>query len=300
MSVTAYGTLDHVGVAVADLERGRILFDRLGFRLTARSVHAGSRTPGAPVEPWGSGNHCAMFRRGYLEILGIIDPDKYSNAKEMVARYEGAHIVAFGCVSGDATCAALRRSGVAIDDPRRLQRMAAYGERDEQEKLAAFRNAHLARETYPEARFLYIEHLTREVLWQPHLLHHPNGVCELLAVVIGAPAGEADAVAAKLAQVTGSAPEPAGDGEWRLPLQHGAVQVVSAQAWARRLPSVAVPPLPAPVGIVFGVDDLAYTRSFFAGRNIPVTPDPQGGLWVAPALASGAALCFVASEEGQS
>jgi len=53
--------LDHVGVAIKDLERGRAIYQRLGFRLTARSIHSGSREPGGPVEPWGSGNHCAMF-----------------------------------------------------------------------------------------------------------------------------------------------------------------------------------------------------------------------------------------------
>lgn len=297
MNAPAFGTLDHVGIAVADLERGRTLFDRLGFRLTSRSVHAGARTPGGPVEPWGSGNHCAMFRRGYLEILGVIDPQKFSNARDMVARYEGAHIVAFGCESADATCAALRHRGVVVDEPRQLQRNATYGEDDDQERLAVFRNLYLDRETYPEARFLYIEHRTHEVLWQPHLLAHPNGVCDIREVVICTAEGEADGVAAKLARVTGSAPEPIGGGEWRLPLQHAALRVVSPHAWARQLPGVAVPPLPAPVGVVFGVDDLARTHSFFMEREIMVTTDARGRLWLQPALAGGAALCFVGTEK---
>ena len=61
-----------------------------------RSIHSGSRVPGAPVEVWGSGNHCAMFREGYLEIIGLTDPEKYSSVKPMVERYEGLHIVAIG------------------------------------------------------------------------------------------------------------------------------------------------------------------------------------------------------------
>ena len=27
-----------------------------------------------PVEPWGTGNRCAMLRDGYIELLGIFDP----------------------------------------------------------------------------------------------------------------------------------------------------------------------------------------------------------------------------------
>ena len=67
--------LDHVGVAVNDLDVGREVYERLGFTLTPRSIHSGSKTPGGPVEPWGSGNHCAMFRDGYLELIGLTDPD---------------------------------------------------------------------------------------------------------------------------------------------------------------------------------------------------------------------------------
>ena len=64
--------LDHVGVAVKSLDRGRDAYAKLGFTLAARSIHSGSRVPGGPVELWGSGNHCAMFREGYLEELGRV------------------------------------------------------------------------------------------------------------------------------------------------------------------------------------------------------------------------------------
>src|SRR5688572_32351224 len=104
--------LDHVGVAVRNLDTGRATYERLGFRLTQRSHHRGSAAPGAPVEPWGSGNHCAMFRDGYLEIVGLTDPAMFSSVKALVARYEGAHIIAIGTDSVDAMGAELERRGV--------------------------------------------------------------------------------------------------------------------------------------------------------------------------------------------
>ena len=63
--------LDHVGLAIKDLEVGRQAYDKLGFTLTSRSIHQGSREPGGPVEPFGSGNHCAMFEKGYFEVMGL-------------------------------------------------------------------------------------------------------------------------------------------------------------------------------------------------------------------------------------
>ena len=49
--------LDHVGLAVASLDEAAEVYERLGFQLTPRSFHSGSREPGGPVEAWGSGNH---------------------------------------------------------------------------------------------------------------------------------------------------------------------------------------------------------------------------------------------------
>ena len=288
--------LDHVGIAVADLARGRATFEHLGFKLTSRSDHAGARTPGGPVEPWGSGNHCAMFESGYLEILGITDPQKFSNAQDMVARYEGAHIVALGCASADAACAALRGRGITVTAPQRLERKAAFGEHDEQRRLAAFRNLYLERTAYPEARFLYIEHLTREVLWQPHLLTQPNGVCAIREVTLCA--ADAGGAAARVGRIAGSEPVAEGEGEdvWRLPLRHSALRVVSPQAWRQqRLGApLPLPPLPAPVEIAFAVRELTQTQAFFTQRNVPTTMDAHGRLWLAPSLACGAALSFFA------
>ena len=200
-------SLDHVGVGMRDLETGRIAFDRLGFRLTARSLHAGSPSAGAPVVPWGSGNHCAMFEHGYLEVLGLTDPDRYSSVKDMVSRYEGLHIVALGCADADATHGALVAAGVPAETPRALERDAAFGPADEEVRRARFKNIYLERERYPEARFLCIEHLTREVLWQPHLMHHPNGALALEAVYFCAE--DLAATAAKISAVVGVTPHSA-------------------------------------------------------------------------------------------
>ena len=119
--------LDHCGVAVKSLDRGRDAYARLGFQLTARSFHSGSRTKGGPVEPWGSGNHCAMFRDGYLEIIGLTDASMYSTVKDMVATYEGLHIVAIGSGEADAAYAEFQEAGAPVEAPRALERDAADG-----------------------------------------------------------------------------------------------------------------------------------------------------------------------------
>ena len=291
MSLTV--KLDHIGVAIKDLERGRAAYDRLGFTLTPRSIHRGSPTPGAPVQPFGSGNHCAMFREGYLEVVGLTDPTIYSNVKAFVARYEGAHIVAFGVDSADATHDALRSRGVPIEPARALERDAAYGPAGDETRRAAFRNMYFEAAAFPESRLLYIEHLTRDVLWQPHLLDHPNGVVALRDVFLCTP--DASAAADRYANLFGAPATVHADGEWRISLAHGYVWITTPEAWAKRAPGAATPPLPSPVGIGFEVNDLAATRALLATRGVEAHEGLDGGIWVGPADACGVAIYFFES-----
>ncbi|HYC44630.1 MAG TPA: VOC family protein [Burkholderiales bacterium] len=281
--------LDHIGVAIKDLERGRAAYERLGFTLAPRSIHRGSPTPGAPVIPFGSGNHCAMFRKGYLEIVGLTDPTIYSNIKAMVEKYEGAHIVAFGVGSADAAYAELKARGVPIEPARALERDAVYGSQATEKRRAAFRNMYFDPAAYPESRLLFIEHLTRDVLWQPHLLDHPNGVIALRDVFLCT--ADAAAAAEKYAALFDVNTSRAAEGEWRLHINHGYVWIVTPEAWARRAPGAATPPLPAPAGIGFHVQDLARTRSLLSGRGVAIQ-EGTGFIRVAPDDACGATLFF--------
>lgn len=263
--------LDHVGVAVKSLDRGRDAYARLGFRLTARSFHAGSRAPGAPVEPWGSGNHCAMFREGYLEVIGLTDEHKYSSVKDMVARYEGLHIVAIGWGEAEAARAQMLARGVPVDAVRSLERDAAFGTDDTGTRRARFRNCFVDRDKFTEARFLYIEHLTRDVLWQAHLLEHPNGAVAIEEVYFAAE--DAKATAQKLA---GLLPSPA----------RGRFIVVSPAEWKFR----PLPPLPSPVGFGIRVDSLAKARACLAAGGVAF--DENDGLWTNPADGCGSVIRF--------
>lgn len=284
--------LDHIGVAIRELERGRAAYARLGFRLTAFSQHAGSPTPGAPVVPWGSGNHCAMLRAGYVEVVGLTDPERYSSIKDMVARYEGPHIVALGCANADRAYEALAAAGVEADKPRALERDAAYGVNDEGLSRARFRNIHLNRAAYPEARFLIIEHLTREVLWQPHLLEHPNGALALDEIYFCA--DDPQATAAKLGRTFATAPVGRDAGQVTLPLARGRLHVLSTAAWAACSGAAPRASLPCPVGFGIRVASVARTRALLSDNGVqaaaPVAAAKE--LWVGPDAACGAAIRF--------
>ena len=64
-------SLDHVGFMLRDLDAGVERWEKLGFKLSRRSPQMG-RVPGeTEMAPWATSNHCAMFREGYLELIGV-------------------------------------------------------------------------------------------------------------------------------------------------------------------------------------------------------------------------------------
>src|SRR5215469_10152014 len=159
--------LDHVGIVARDLAAAAALYQRLGFQLTPQARQQGPLAEGGASVPWGSANRCAMLRRGYLEIIGIVDAALYDNGLgAFLVRYEGMHILAFGTDDADAAVARLRVAGLEVPGVKPMQRPAGGG-------IARFRRVPLA--AAPEGRIQLIQHETPELLWQEPLLEHPNG-----------------------------------------------------------------------------------------------------------------------------
>ena len=286
--------IDHIGIAVRDLDAGEKELRSLGFRLTQRSHHRGSPLPGAPIEEWGSANHCAMLMQGYIELVGLTDPKKFSSVKSMLESYEGTHIVAFKPRSVREARDALMRRGVPVDDVRDLERMAAYGPSGEERKRVAFRNMYLTRTVFTEARFQYTEHLTPEVMWQPGLLDHPNGAIAVTQLFLCS--AQSGATAGKLAPALGIEPSGIADGEDELRLANSRLTVMTPTAWARRVPRSPLPPLPAPVGLAVRVKSLSRTRSVISGNGVQVHDGECGSIWVETC---NTILCFSQSPKGQ-
>ncbi len=287
--------LDHCGVAVSNLDRGRDAYSRLGFQLTARSFHSGSRTAGGPVEPWGSGNHCAMFREGYLEIIGLTDASMYSSVKTMVERYEGLHIVAVGCGNADAAYAEFQKTSAPVEAPRALERDAAFGPGDRETRRAKFRNMYVDRDKVTEGRFIFIEHVTRDVLWQPHLLDHPNGALGLDAIyfVVADPESTAKKFAPLFSERIERYP-----GVVKMTLDRGAFWLTQEKAWRERVPGSFVPPVPSPAGFGVRVQSIEATRRLLESNGVRVHAGMNPSqFWVAPEDACGAAIQFMQAEK---
>jgi len=279
--------LDHVAVVIPDLARAGRTYERLGFRLTPESSHKGPLRPGGPLEPFGSGNHCAMFRDGYLELLGITDPKRYTGeVTPQLERYAGLHLVALGCRDARQAARDLGQRLGAELGVRELGRDVPQVEGGT--KPAVFGIVSLPAGSFTEAKVFLIEHATPEALWQPALLEQPNGVTGLAGAVlcVASPAETRQ----KLSRILGR--EAVGG---RFTLARGTIEVIDRHEFSARYgaePS-AVPMVAA---ARFTVGDGDATARYLRGKDVPFH-EKDGRLWIGPEAAEGAVVEFVSPDE---
>lgn len=165
--------IDHVVIAVRDLERARLGWTRLGFNLTPRGRHLGQ----------GTANYCIMFGRDSLELLGAVGADEQSERlAAFLAQREGAMAAAFapdGPIEGVA--AALAGLGLTPGEPRALGRQL---ELPEATVVPRFTLLSLPPDETPALDCFVCGHLTPELVRRPEWLTHPNGALGLRSLYL--------------------------------------------------------------------------------------------------------------------
>lgn len=288
-------TLDHAGICTADLPALVSAWERMGFALSPFARQSGKRTADGPVEAYGTGNRCAFLEHGYIELLGLVDPGLFSNGLDgFLARYTGAHILAFGIQDAEGNLERLRRGGLPIPGVSWLQRPVEEGG-----PIARF--ARLPFPDAPEGRMQLIQHLTPELVWDRRWMAHRNGAVSLEAAIL-AVADPAETTA-RLSQLTGqpARPDPLAGFVLTLPGALGGagpfspalpthLRILPEAVLGQVLPGVSAPTLPFIAGLVIRTKDQGQAaRAVLEGLPVVQAPD---GIMVPPGHAGGAAVVF--------
>ncbi len=167
------------------LDAARDTYERLGFTLTPRGYHT-----------LGPINHLAVLGTDYLELIGVA-PGAGARA-DVLAFPRGLNGFVFGTEDADATYAALRRAGVAVEASLSFSRPV---ELDGGQGDARFRTVHVEHGQLPFGRLYFCEHATRRLVWRDEWRHHANGAAGVLGAVIAA--HEPDVVLDLLARMFG-------------------------------------------------------------------------------------------------
>ena len=286
--------LDHIGIAVRDLALAQTDYARLGFTTTPLSLHASPPSPGAALEPSGSGNHCIMLEAGYIELLGITGPGKTNSAVRMLEKYEGAHILALGSKDAVASREAVAALGFAIAAPVALERDALWGAGGVETRRAAFANAYLDADAFPEAHTFVIEHKTPDVVWQAHQMVHENGAVGLVeAWVCAADPVEA---AARFARLAGTEAQAVSSGEYLVRLERGRLRIMDGAVFAG-LAESAPPAVPGMGGLVVSVRDVEAVAGMLTSRGVAFRRG-GAGISVTGAAVHGCVVSFVGGRAG--
>lgn len=194
--------IDHIVLAVRDLDAAAAIYEKLGFILTPRATHE---------DRMGTSNRIAQFAgRNFIEILEVDRPDKlepHDFAKEppffsfggqsraMLEKREGISMLVFAGDDARADAARFKTAGVPTYDVFDFERKARLpgGE----EVTVSFSLTFATSPDMPEIAFFVCENRAPEYFWKPAFQAHENGAQVISAVYIASsePARDAAFVA---------------------------------------------------------------------------------------------------------
>jgi catechol 2,3-dioxygenase-like lactoylglutathione lyase family enzyme len=256
--------IDHVVIAVRDLDRAEAQFRRLGFALTPRGHHS----------KLGSYNHCAMFAEDYLELIAQGSQSRPALERFLRVR-EGVAGIALRTANARETFAKLGRLGLDAAEPVDFGRPV---EREGRKQEARFTTTELDSAATAGIRVFFCEHQTPELVWLPEFLVQPNGVTGLAGIVA---VDEGALFAGLFARILGE--------------ESPSIEYLSPAAAALRFggdPILAVTQ-PYVAALRLSVRDRAATARFLATSGVPIRHGPDGAFQVSSRDAMGAVLEFV-------
>ena len=178
--------IDHLVLAVRDLDAAATYYEGLGFTLTPQAQH-----------PFGTGNRLVQLQGGFLELLSVTEPDWISEAapgafsfgaynRDYLAAREGMSMIALQSGSWENDRADFEAAGLALPEPFSFSRMAAQPDGSEVEM--GFDLTFVPRDAAPDAMFFTCQHRHAPThFYKPDYQRHANGATRIARVTIETP-----------------------------------------------------------------------------------------------------------------
>lgn len=274
--------LDHLIIGVHDLEAARHHWGRLGFNSTPRGRHVG----------WATANYCVMFPNDYLELLGIVDPNAFSNGldKRLAEHGEGLLGMALASAEPAATETSWRAAGLASATARPLTRLL---ESETPPIELGFTNVMLDADESARLNVFACHHLTPQPMRWPAWLRHPNGATGIAGVTVIA--DDLEPLARLAEQLMGSAAVTRTDRVRTIQTGGAPIMLVTPDDAELLHPGFGLPasaPQPHLAVLEIEVADTAATARFLAQQQIPHMSETSSTLLVEAVHATGVHLAF--------
>jgi catechol 2,3-dioxygenase-like lactoylglutathione lyase family enzyme len=243
-------SIDHVVLAVRDLDRAARTYAALGFTLTPRAMHD---------DRMGTSNRLAQFAaRNFLELLEVdrphtlarhdfaVCPPVFSfgdHNRIAVNEREGLSMLVFATSDARADLVRFAASGLRTFAPFDFQRQA--GLPDGTQVTVAFSLAFVHSPEMSDVGFFTCENRSQQYFWKPDYQSHSNGASSIVAVYLSSPEPQRDAMFVARMFDGEVKPIPGGYSVACGPSQE--LRVIAPQAVAERDRSFVASPAQGPV-----------------------------------------------------
>ncbi len=275
--------IDHAVVMVKDLDKAAENYRQLGFTVSPRGTHS---------IHMGTGNYTIMFDPDYMELLGVLAATELNApARAFLDKHgEGIERIAFTAVDAVAGAEEIRARGLEPIGPTDFERPVTLP--DGTVSAAKFRTFLWPTEEAPGGvRIFACQHKTRETVWIPELMKHPNAAKRIKQTLIATPAPAQEA--AHLGRLIDRTPTADADGAVTVPSGGGRADFVylTLEQLGRRYPGVPLAGLSERGGaaLVLISGDFAATERALGSAAVR----SGDAICVPPASANGTLLAFV-------
>jgi catechol 2,3-dioxygenase-like lactoylglutathione lyase family enzyme len=280
--------IDHLVVAVRDLDLAAEFYRRLGFQVGARNRH-----------PWGTENRLIQFGTAFIELItvgegGEIAPHASGTfsfgafVRDYLDLREGLAMLVLDTPDAKADARAFAEAGIGAFEPFFFERKGRRP--DGSETHVAFTLAFARNEAAPHAGFFVSQHHFPENFWNPDFQRHDNGATGISSVTLAAPNPEGHRTF--LTAFTGSEPrQPDGD-DLSFALDGNRIDVLTVDDAGEIFGSVEVElDQPAFVAFSVAVPEIGRQAKWLDAAEIPY--QHMGSRLVVPASAAfGVAIAF--------
>lgn len=187
--------IDHLVLAVRDLDEAGETYERMGFQVGKRNRH-----------PWGTENRLVQFGSSFLELISVgegakIEPHRPRHfsfgafVSDYLAEREGLAMFVLDSSNARSDATRFAQTGIGDFEPFFFERK---GRRPSGEEMrVAFSLAFAMHAALPGAAFFVCEQHAPENFWNPEFQDHANGAVDVVEVTCALPAP--DTIAAFIA-----------------------------------------------------------------------------------------------------
>jgi catechol 2,3-dioxygenase-like lactoylglutathione lyase family enzyme len=285
--------IDHIVIAVHDLDTARATWQRLGFALTPVARHT-----------FGTANSLIQLDGNYVELLAVADPNAIAEAaaggfsfaafnRDFLKKREGLSMLALKSLDAAADQADFEARGLPVFAPFAFERLAKGP--DGEERKVAFSLTFTREPRLREAGFFTCQHHFPENFWRPEYRSHVNSArgIESVVLVTRDPADFHEF----LTQITGKHDMTSTSLGVTFDTGEGIFEIMSPigyRAWFGESPE------PDPrrfLACRIAVADLSATRRLFDRSHIAFS-ERMGALIVPAGATNGVAVAFVQDVSG--